>query len=443
MSDINILRHRIEELGITRERLSELIGVSKSTIYRALNKPSRYKDTIEKIESYVSLGETMDNFEPEEEPTGETVTRKEDGTISATKRTTENPANLSMEKIAELFELDTDKWECTGYTAKSWNTSMKGEDGKPTMTRNYSVKGVFKPIVKVEPKREDIKWVFEEAQKQSNAYEYVKPKQTDKNDKVLVLPVLDAHIGKLAWRGETDENYDIKIAVNRFREAVVNIVTRAQKEGFYKIIFPLGNDFFQYDNIQNETTKGTRVDSDIRWKKLFKVGVELLKNTLDYCSSFAPVDVILVQGNHDNAMSFYAFESLRGWYFNNPFVTIDHDIKTRTYRQIGVNLIGFTHGDKERDNLYRLMQQEARELWGKTKYSEWVVGHLHKSYLDEKQGVRKRVVGSMTGTDAWHYEQGYIGSLKATQGIIYHKKQTGPYLIIHESVNVEEEEGQE
>ena len=175
---------------------------------------------------------------------------------------------------------------------------------------------------------------------------------------------------------------------------------------------------------------------------MFKIGVELLKDTLDYCSQFAPVDVILVQGNHDNAMSFYAFESLRGWYSENPNVDIDHDIKTRTYRQIGVNLIGFTHGDKERDNIYRLMQQEARELWGKTKYSEWIVGHYHKSYIDEKQGVRKRVVSSLTGKDAWHYEQGY-SSLKATQGIIYNKKQMGPYLIIHEAIDLLTEEGQD
>jgi hypothetical protein len=138
-------------------------------------------------------------------------------------------------------------------------------------------------------------------------------------------------------------------------------------------------------------------------------------------------------------MSFYAFETLRGWYSAHPGVTIDKNIKTRTYRQVGVNLLGFTHGDKEKDNIYRIMQQEARELWGKTLYAEWITGHYHKSYVDEKQGVTKRVVGSMTGTDAWHYEHGYIGSLKSAQGIIYNKYQPGPFAIIYESINIEEE----
>jgi predicted phosphodiesterase len=194
------------------------------------------------------------------------------------------------------------------------------------------------------------------------------------------------------------------------------------------------NDFFQFDNDNSETTKGTRVDSDIRWKKLFKVGIELLKETLDICVTYAPVDVILVQGNHDSQMSFYAFEALRGWYDSHRYVKISSNIRTRTYRQIGVNLIGFTHGEKEKNRLYEIMHQEARKLWGKTKYSEWIVGHYHKSYMDEKGGVRKRVVSSITGTDAWHYESGY-NSLSAAQAIIYNENQLGPYAIYHISFN--------
>jgi hypothetical protein len=33
-----------------------------------------------------------------------------------------------------------------------------------------------------------------------------------------------------------------------------------------------------------ETTKGTRVDSDIRWKKLFRLGVDLLREIIDYAA---------------------------------------------------------------------------------------------------------------------------------------------------------------
>lgn len=360
-----------------------------------------------------------------------TIVRTANGDVIATRSINENPANLSIEEIVRLFDLDTRKWECIGYSAKAWNALVRGSD-KTNVIRNYSVKATFRPTVDTKPTEEDIRWVFD-LSKSLNKEEQVTT-ISDNSDNVLVLPIFDVHLGKLAWGKESGENYDLKIASSRFRNAVNSIVIRAADVGFSKIIFPLGNDFFQFDNPASETTRGTRVDSDLRWKKMFKVGVDLLKEALDFCKRYAPVDVILVQGNHDNTMSFYAFEALRGWYDGDKNITIDNNIQTRTYRRVGVNLLGFTHGDKEKDNLYRIMQQEARDMWGKTKYSEWIIGHYHRSYVDEKQGVTKRVVGSFSGTDAWHYEHGYVGTTRSAQGIIYNKKQPGPYLIIYEDV---------
>ncbi len=89
------------------------------------------------------------------------------------------------------------------------------------------------------------------------------------------------------------------------------------------------------------------------------------------------------------------------------------------------------------------MQQEARELWGKTLHAEWLTRHYHKTHVEEKQGVIKRTISSLTGTDAWHYESGYIGSLKSAQSLIYNENIPGPYAIFYESINIIEEKGQE
>jgi predicted phosphodiesterase len=420
MLEVENLRNNGLSFNDIKDFLNQSYGLSYSREYYRKN--------------YIKYKEQSGIYEDNTDAGDHTITRKSNGEITATVVINKNPANLSIDEITKAFDLDPKKWECISYTAKAWNSMAKGEDSKPNVLVNYSVKASFKPINKVSMTEEDLSWVFEFTK--NIGPDRVKMKKTDekKSDNVLVLPIFDAHLGKLAWGKETDKNYDIKIASERFRNAVYGIVERASKVGFSNIIFPIGNDFFQYDNPSSETTKGTRVDSDLRWKKLFKVGVGLLREALDLCRSYAPVDVILVQGNHDNTMSFYAFEALRGWYDHDDMVTIDEDIRTRTYRQVGVNLLGFTHGDKEKDNLYRIMQQEARELWGKTKYSEWIIGHFHKNYVDEKQGVIKRVVGSFSGTDAWHYESGYVGTLKTAQGLIYNKKQVGPYLIIYQDV---------
>lgn len=424
------LKDSLRALGITHKELSRLLNVSESTITRAFKKPHKYKHLIDQMQILIASKGDSGTDEA-------TLTRKGLNTLEAKRIISTNPANLSLEQIVELFELDANKWQCAEFSTKSWNTTMKDKNSEPMVSRNYSVHAKFKPAEGYNPTKEDISWVFEEAVKQSNYFKNVKYETAKSPDNLLVLPILDAHIGKLAWGKETGENYDIKIAVDRYRKIVKGIVERAKDVGFCKIIFPVGNDFFQHDG-DSETTKGTKVDTDIRWKKMFQVGVNLLKDTLDYLSQYAEVDVILTQGNHDNHMSFYAFETLRGWYHKHPRVTIDEDIRTRTYRAWGVNLLGFTHGDKEGDNLYKLMQQEARELWGKTKYSEWIIGHYHRSYVDERHGVVKRVVNSISGTDAWHYEKGFIGTLRASQGIIYHRNQLGPHTIIQESISYEE-----
>jgi len=420
-------KRRIEDSGYNQKSLSKKVGISVDTLKRFI------KDPTNKTRQYVKELIEPFLFTPEEiKLVGEKETLSssvdERGNMKAAVKLKESAHGKSLEEMLELFNVDPNKWECTSYRANQWDVTAKIEGVMVTKT-NYGAEAKFKPIHKIELTPEDIQWIFDAASEISNEPEFLETNYVE-TDNVLVLPIFDAHIGKLAWGKETGENYDIKIGVKRYKTAVKNLVERAHAVGISKIIFPVGNDYFQVDNDDSSTSKGTRVDSDIRWKKLFKIGVQLLRDTLDYCVLYAPVDVILVQGNHDNQMSFYAFEALRGYYGKHPFVEIDENIKTRTYRQIGVNLIGFTHGDKEKDRIYEIMQQEARELWGQTKYAEWIMGHFHRILVDEKQGVRKRIVSSITGKDAWHYESGY-DSLTAAQGIIYNKKMAGPYVVFH------------
>ncbi len=421
----------IEDNNYSQRGFAQKLGISVDTLKRFIKDPSNKSrkyvkvlidkalTTNENIKSIVA-GEKNNELESKVDNKGNMET-----TIKGLK---ESAHGKSLEEMVKLFKVDPKKWECTSYRANQWDVTAKIEGTMVTHT-NFGAMAKFKPLHKIELVPEDLTWLFEMAKEA--AYTSPLPELNHiKSDNVLVLPIFDAHIGKLAWGKETGENYDIKIGVARYRQTVIDLVKRADAVGFSEIIFPVGNDFFQVDDDQSATTKGTRVDSDIRWKKLFRIGVNLLKETINYCSTFAPVDVILVQGNHDNKMSFYAFETLRGWYDKHQYVTIDEDIRTRTYRQVGVNLLGFTHGDKEKDRLFEIMQSEARKMWGRTLYAEWIIGHLHHSMVKEKQGVRVRVVSSITGKDAWHYESGY-GSLTAAQAIIYNKKMAGPFVILH------------
>ena len=82
-------------------------------------------------------------------------------------------------------------------------------------------------------------------------------------------PILTPHLGKLAWPGDR-ENYDYKICRERFLGPIARHIEQiaARRFKFEKIIYPIGNDFFNFDTIEQTTTAGTRQDSDLRWQKL-------------------------------------------------------------------------------------------------------------------------------------------------------------------------------
>lgn len=198
------------------------------------------------------------------------------------------------------------------------------------------------------------------------------------------------------------------------------------------------NDFFQYDNDKMETNAGTPQDTDTRPQKLFTKGVDLLRDMINYLSRFAHVDVMWVPGNHDKMISFYAFEALRGYYEEDPNVTIDKDMKRRHYRLVGRNLLGFTHGDKVKD-LAGIMQHEAKALWGKADYAEWETGHLHHERVKEDRGVVYRTLNSLSGTDNWHFEKGYIGARVSALGLLFRRDHIGPYSILYHTVDIKDE----
>lgn len=243
-----------------------------------------------------------------------------------------------------------------------------------------------------------------------------------KSNLMLEVPIVDLHLAKLAWEPETGENYDSKIAELRFMDVIYDVVERAKGIEFEQIIFPIGNDFFNYDDAEGGTRKGTKQDNDSRWQKMYLKGNELLIRAIDILAQLAPVKVFQIPGNHDFATSFYAIVNIASWFRNDENVTVDTNPRTRKYVEFGKCLIGFTHGDKEKRRIFGNMQIEAPEAWGRTKYREWHAGHLHSEHVKEEHGVIVRNLSSVTGTDAWHYESGYTGAIAKNQAFVWDKE---------------------
>jgi hypothetical protein len=248
-------------------------------------------------------------------------------------------------------------------------------------------------------------------------------------ENLLELSMFDLHIGKLSWDKEVGEDYDIEIASQRFREAISVLLSRMNTSEIDRILLPIGNDMLNIDGKEGMTTAGTPQDSDSRFGKMFRAAKELIIDAVDHLLGIAPVDIVVVPGNHDELSMFTLGEVLDAWYHRTMEVNVYNSPKLRKYYQYGQNMLMFTHGNREKHaDLGMIAATEMPIMWADTKYREVHVGHFHKNKVvqyvtvDEFQGFKVRILPSLSGTDAWHYSKGYM-SAKAAKAFVWNKNE--------------------
>lgn len=338
------------------------------------------------------------------------------------KQTSDKLLKMSAEESKDVEFLlrshgyDIKVWELVSARNNIWNVYSK-QDGIQVL---YSSKIVVKPRID----NISLTEMKEHFAKFSQEYQptYTQPIKIYNSGKMLEIDFADVHFAKLCHHAETGNNYDYKIASKRFMDMVNDIYNRVKHMQFEKIIYVFGNDFFNTTTIDNTTVHGTNQDNDLRWSKMFLKGCELLIQGIDTIGQLAPVEVIYVPGNHDFTVSFYALNYLSAWYRNNPNIKVDVNPITRKYIQFGSVVIGYAHGDTEKKRINTLMQIEVPELWGKCRWREFHLHHLHHEKTVEENGLILRYLPSIVATDLWHYQSGYVGNIAKTQSFIWDKE---------------------
>ena len=327
----------------------------------------------------------------------------------------------TLEELLTFCKVDLDEWEVIKHIVNSWGSETN---------ENFQVKAWLKKKEEDILER-DIKEIYESfverAEKHAPKYKIVHHKKQENN--ILEICTHDFHFGQLSWGKETGyDDYDINIAKRLYTDSVDYFLSHGEGYKPEKIVFLVGSDWFNSNNAENATTRGTRQDEDSRWKKTFTEGHDLVVSAVDLCMAVANVDVIVIPGNHDTERSFYLGQFLKAWYRNSKNVNIDNGPTTRKYYQYGYNLLGYTHGDKEKiDELPLIMAQEASDMWGRTKNREMKTGHLHhkKKYIfmpiQEHQAVRVVQCPTLAAPDAWHSEKGYHSIREANGNVWNHE----------------------
>ena len=377
----------------------------------------------EKVRSYIRSSAQYKKQKTEDFKRS-SVEYKADGTIVSEKFIVIRDGDeMTPEYIVEAHGLKPSAWEVVSYKNNFWNTQIKGGAKQISYQSKLTVKPRKSGIDLAEIDKH-----FRELERKSFVAPAIKYAQ---GSMMAEVNVSDCHLGKLCWRGDTPENYDNKIAKEMFYSIIAKIVEQLRGKPIEQILFVWSNDFFNSDNEQKTTTAGTPQDTDIRNKKMFNIGWEMLIRAIEMLVEIAPVKTFYTPSNHDEETAYHAIGVISAWFRNDPNVTVDMDAYPRKYELYGKTLIGFTHGDKENDKgskekasrLASLMPIEARELWSKATYAEMHAAHLHsEQMIAEINGVIVRRISSPTALDTYHTTHGYVGAVRKAQTFLYDKE---------------------
>lgn len=401
-------------------------GMSNGDIYKVLH--DKFPElTYECIRSRVrrlnidNIQTESVNVEDQElEPQTTSMEYRKDGTIVFEKVIClAKNQELTPENILIAHGMDPDKWEIISYKNNLWQSQKKGGE----ILNLYQSKITAKPR-KEYISLEDIKKhfdTFSREHKSSTPFDnYVYPKGN--RELLYEINICDLHLGRFCYDNETDEPLSTEITKKRYFDVIKAECERIKSFGndVSKILFVWSNDFFNSDGISGCTTGGTQQDTDKKWQELYKIGIEMLVDTVEMLVQYAPVITFYIASNHSRQVDFYAINYLNAWFRNYSNVDVWTNCSPRQYVVFGQNLLGFAHGYYEKkDQLPFLMSNECSKEWSTTKYREFHLAHIHSEKVEEKGGIVFRWLPSVTSADTWSKECGYVMATKRSYSFVY------------------------
>lgn len=352
----------------------------------------------------------------------------------------------TLEDLVRVCKIDLAVWDIVEWHANKWEMGYKDAKAVAHTQPLFQVRARMRRksalILTMQKLREelvqDIRVAAEELRIRQGDWIKLRTEPSYPcvdNDWLFEFSPFDLHMGKLTWDEETITNYDIKIAEDLFNAALDFLLARAQRltgGKIARVLCVFGNDVSHIDSKRGETTAGTHMDVDSRYIKVYRRIVAIHRRAVDVLREVAPVDCVIIPGNHDELTSFHLGEILAAIYENDPRVTVDNSPKLRKYYEYGTNLFGFTHGDSEKvSELPLLMARENPDAWARCGSREWHIGHKHISEKFEARarfeqdftsdkGIRVRRLTSLSGHDAWHTKHAYTDR-RACEGFVFHR----------------------
>lgn len=397
---VKFIRENSSYLTDQGGRLSRKYGVSKEDIKKARQE---IRESGVTQEDYLSFfNKTINPIEPSSITLTESNTNVETGEI---KHVLLFDRPLTKEELEAHFHVDNINNKITNY----WSILVKSGAGYAT---SVNIKNIAKDF---NIDRADA--IVNDFIKNSHGEEMVYKNISTDDENLLLLNIADFHIDK-----ENIDNNDIQKRIDNYISLLRKILELSSVHKIDKILYVVGNDYFNTDTILNTTTKGTPQNVIMNWDEAFKLGFDLQIHVFRllqlYCDK---IDILHVSGNHDETKSYYLAYSLSR-YFESSSIRFLIDSKSRKQYSYGSTFFGFHHGNTAIDKLPLNFSKQYSTEWGAARYHEIVTADKHHYKQYELEGVRIHQMPSLTGVDNWHDKNNFNNSIQSALGMMYNSK---------------------
>jgi len=330
---------------------------------------------------------------------------------------------VTVEQLTTLMHIDPERWEIETITGNKWEGLQAGGEHRTELIQ-----------VKFLARRKAFDALDAARELLQDAPPLPPLRRTAQTDGLMMaLGLVDLHVGKLSVPEATGDTWNLALAEQVALEATQTLLTRAQNAGnIARILLPWGHDLIHTED-GRMTTRGTPQDVAELYHAVNLTALRISQRVIELCREVAPVDVIMVAGNHARRSEWWLGEVLRARYAASEGISVNNSIRARKYVAWEGILLGLTHGDGPKHSaLPALMAQEAGVAWSGAHTREWLIGHLHHTKVlsqrfvidaQDQVGVTIRQLPTVCGSDVWHEAAGYVGATKRVEAPLYHRSE--------------------
>lgn len=264
---------------------------------------------------------------------------------------------------------------------------------------------------------------------------YIVPKGK-KRAYTVVDGMTDLHFLKFAMTDDGKITYNREIARKKLFDSQKQLLAEIAQYGIpEKFVMISGSDNIHIDNPMQTTTMGTNManSTDGAWHCEIGTYIDMQLDYIDMYASIAPVEVVIVPGNHSKNTDFLIGAFLKKYYekVNKKVAVIQSLTSERTFIPYGDKYcLVFQHGDnvspRKMDNeMHKVILSEARQ-WG-IKNIDTIFyhfsGHLHHEDVKDLGGnVIRIILPAVCPPDKWHTQSQYVGTTLQTMSTLIDKE---------------------